>query len=417
MHYVPKSQYFSSFLQRTLKSSSEFLHSSLDGRIYYASFKIILPSTWTNDCVINGSVSNHNGSPADLAIEDTNEIFGDLPWTQQSGGCGEKGDKMFMGYKSVTSGNVSEKLVVEWMKYKYGVFDINGFENDSLYPPCGIIGGERYPICSDVLKIDGDATQFINQNGLFSSYNRYSPSKHNNICNRRSPLDIILAHDDFKGSDASQKLADPVFSYYKRKLTRYVVIIDDHIDINVRDSFQFLRDSLRKWIEKDLSRDGTEIGIWMMSNATRFEEYETNIFKSLRASDDREELFSLLPWYIEYRSGPKCMLNLAVTRSIELLKKRAVTHGDANSVILVIAPGMFKCPDDETDEITRVAEAAEIKITTINYPVIGQNRIEMDQLAYKTGGSPFTIIERKQSSDKSLLTTFFELTSTLLHIR
>lgn len=405
--------------QSALKSSSENLHASLGGRTFYASFDIILPSSWPNDCVINKTVSNHNGVPSDVTITAKDEIFGDGLWTQQSGGCGEKGDQIFVGYKSINSENVSGKFIVEWMKYKYGVFDVNGFENDPLYPPCGVQGGERYQICNDAARTEKSSPQNFpidSQLPQLFIYNRYSPSKHNHLCNRQHPMDIINSHEDFNQTDRHQKLVDPTFKYVKKTLTRYMVVIDDHSDINVRDSFQFLRDAMRKWIEKDLDRERTEVGIWLMGNSTKSEDFERNLIKSLRQSDDREEIFSILPWYIEHRGGPKCTLNLAITRSIELMKRRAQAYGDASSVILVIAPGMFKCPDDDTSLMIDSANQANIKISTINYPSIGQNRIEMDRLASQTGGKAFTIIERKQS-ERSLLTTFFELTSTLLHIR
>lgn len=416
---ITKIKLFNFIQQSALKSSSENLHASLDGRAYYASFDIILPSTWPDACVYNKTVSNHNGVPSDVTITAKDEIFGDGLWTLQSGaGCGEKGDQIFVGYKSITAENVSEKFIEEWMKYRYGVFDINGFENDALYPPCGIQGGDRYQICNDASKIEKSSPPSDNQRPqLFASYNRYSPSKHNHLCNRRHPMDVVNSHEDFNKTDRHQKFVEPTFKYVKKTLTRYMVIIDDHSDINVRDSFQFLRDAMRKWIEKDLDRERTEVGIWLMGNSTKSEDFERNVIKSLRESDDREELFSILPWYIEHRSGPKCTLNLAITRSIELMKRRAQAYGDANSVILVIAPGMFKCPDDDTSLMIDSANQANIKISTINYPSIGQNRIEMDRLASHTGGKAFTIIEKKQSSDRSLLTTFFELTSTLLHIR
>lgn len=408
--------------QSALKSSSEYLHSALDGRIYYASFDIILPSTWSNDCVTNASVTNYNGAPSDVTITDTNHIFGDDLWTQQSSGCGEMGDQIYSGYKSFTDDdNVAEKFVTEWMKYRYGVFDSNGFENDSIYPPCGSKDAERFQICIDASNVEQQAPS---QDSPFAKHNRYFPSKQNFLCHRQNPIDIIMRHADFNGTERNQMMIPPTFNYVKKAMTRYMVIIDDHIDINVRDSFQFLRDAIRKWMEKDLSHRQTEIGIWLMGNGTKSNDVERKLIKSLYGSDDREEIFSTLPWYIDnsnmvpwiHRSGPSCMVNHAVTRGIHLMEERAKTHGGANSVVLIIAPGWFKCPDDVTAKLIDTANDADVKITTINYPNIGPNRIEMDELALKTGGNAFTIIEKKQNEQRSLLTTFFELTNTLMYI-
>lgn len=383
----------------------------------YGSFDIILPSAWPNSCANRTSVANYNGAPSDITITPTNEIFGDEPWTQQSGGCEEAGDQIFVGYKSIRDGNVSEKFVTEFLKYRYGVFDVNGFENDLLYPPCGKSGGDRYPTCNDALKVEKNPQQ-AGQLAQPYQYNRYVPSKQNHLCDRRAPITIINSHSDFNSTERSERFVEPTFKYVKKTLTRYMVIVDDIVEMNVRDSYTFLRDAMRKWLEKDLDHKHTEVGIWLMGNATRSEDVERNLIKPLYAGDDREEILSILPWYIEHRSGPKCMLTHAVTKTVDLMKERARTHGNANSVILVIAPGMFKCSEEQTNDMIDYVNDANMKVTTINYPIINQqNRIAMDHVAYKTGGTPFTIAERKQSTDKSLLTTFFELTSTLMHIR
>jgi calcium-activated chloride channel regulator 3/4 len=448
-------------LQSSLKSSSEHLHSSLNGRMYFASFDVILPSNWwSNGCVTNthanANVTNYNGAPTDVKITARHDIFGDEPWTLQTGGCGEKGDQIYVAYKSVEDQKISEKFVLEWMKYRYGVFDIDGFESDSLYPPCGRNDSELHPVCNEVKKIDANPSQTFyssHHSSLYSGFHYASPSKHNFLCNRKNPIDVIMSHPDFNETAVFQSTVSfrfsamtrqdflrsllipfelnsiiapflsvqahnaPTIRYVKKALTRYMVIIDDHIDLNVRDSFQFLRDAMRKWIEKDLPNKETEVGIWLMGNATKSEDVKRNLIKSLHSSLDREEIFSTLPWYIEYRSSPKCQIHAAVTESVALLKRRAASHGNANSVILIIAPGMFKCSEESTLSMTNAVNEANIKITTINYPNIPTNRIELDQLAQKTGGKSYTIVEERQNEEHSLLTTFFQLTNTLMAIR
>lgn len=406
------------YLQNNLKLSSEYLSSSFENRIYYASFDIILPAAWSNDCVRNKIVTNYNGVPSDITITTTNQIFGDEPWTQQSGGCGEKGDQIYVGSKSVVDENFSKKFVFEWVKYRFGIFDMNGFEGDALYPPCGIEGSNQLPICQDAIMVEASTRKTFPLGN--TTHNRYFPSKHNFMCHRQDPIDIISRHGDFQQNEDEKKVENnviqPTFKYMKRNMTRYMVLIDDHIDISVRDSFQFLRDAMRKWIEKDLNSKQTEVGIWMLGNATKSEGGERSLIKPLFTTEDREEIFSILPWYIEHRGQPKCVLSNAIEQSISLMKERSRKSGDANNVILIIAPGMFKCTEDVTTSLIDTANKANVKILTLNYPRIGPNRIPMDILAQKACGESFTIIEQKQNEDQSLLTTFFELTNTLMHI-
>ncbi|CRK98605.1 CLUMA_CG011964, isoform A [Clunio marinus] len=395
--------------KNVLKLSSEQLHSSLDERIQFGSFNIILPSTWSNDCASNATVNNHNGAPIDVKITDTHPIFGDSWWTLQTEACKKRGIQIASSYKNIEDNieDAAEKFAEEWAKYRYGVFDVHGFVNDSVYPSCH----PDNPLCYDAIKLEFNTTN----SSYFTLQNPYLPSKQNFMCHRQSPIDIIAQNSDFIGVEGNQPLLEPTFTFSKKKMTRYMVIIDEHIDISIRDSFQFLRDAIRKWIEKDLSHDFTEVGIYLMANASKSDDPDRKLIKSLQGSDNREEIFSILPWYIESsgRSVSKCMINNAVSRSIGMLDDRTRTHGAADSVILIIGPGMFSCQDDS---IIMNAIDRNIKISTINYPIIGPNRVDMSHLAYKTGGEAFTVMEQKQNEVQSLLTTFFELSNVLMHI-
>lgn len=336
--------------------------------------------------------------------------------TQQSSGCGEQGDQISTGHQQVESDDrFAEKFAIEWMKYRYGVFDVDGFENDSIYPPCGYDDGQKYPICGDALGAVND--QHEPNSFPFATHNKFLPSKQNFICDRQNPLDIIMRNSDFNGTARNQMFAQPIFNYVRKQMTRYVVIVDDHIDIKVRDSFLFLRDALRKWVVKDLDFMTTEVGILLMGNSNNIsDEAERRLIKPLRESDDREIVLSALPWYLDGQRSPKCMINQAVMKSISMLQERARISGDANNVIVIVAPGMFGCSEIQTEKMFEAANSANVKISTINYPNIGQNRVEMDKLAHKTGGKAFTIIEKKQNEQRSLLTTFYELSNTLMEI-
>lgn len=383
------------FFQNVLKSSAKYFYTTFNGHVSYSSFDIILPTTWSNDCVPHKTVKNYHGVPSDVTITKSNQIFGDELWTQQIHGCGEKGDQVFVAFKSLENENVAEKLSLELMKYRFGVFDFSGLENISQNVSC--IAGTQDPQCDGV-----------------------ESSKQNFMCYGHKAIDVIMRHDDYKKHltpNSDETMRDPTFNYLRRNITRYLVIVDDHIDISVRDSFQFLRDAMRKWIEKDLDNKETEVGILLLGNVTKSVTAEKNVIMSLLSEDDREEIFSALPWYIESRVGPKCILNQAINQSIQMMKERTRVYGDATNVILIIAPGMYKCSDNETTIIVDAAQQHQVKISTINYPSIGPNRVEMDSLAKKTGGESFTIIEKKQNEQESLLTTFFELTNTLMHIR
>lgn len=402
---------FLSNLEMFLKSSSQYLESSFNNRLYFSNFEIIIPPSMHCDMIndkINDNILNYDGALPDVTITNANIINREV-WTQQSvGECGVKGDQIFIAYDSIAENLQPEKFVKEWLKYEYGVFDTTGSENDEIYPPCD---AHKFPTCNDAHQ--------NNSSALFSDYDRYFPSKHNFLCNHMSPMDVILRHADFEQSEGlpvKHSDMEPAFKYVRKSLTRYSIIIDDNeLDINVRDSFQFLRDALRKFLEEDLDHKTTEAGIFLTGGNQSELNEDPNMMKSLSNEFDREEIFSSIPWYITKNVNvPKCSLNMAITKSINLLKHKAKRFGSANNLILVISPGL-KCLEN-IEDIAKQAKESNIKIVTINYPGLGLNKFELDKLAALTNGLSFTINEQKQNEQQSLLTTFFELTNVLMHI-
>ncbi|CAG9810973.1 unnamed protein product [Chironomus riparius] len=391
---------FLATLENTLSASSQHLHQSLDGRIYFSSFEIIIPSTWSYNCLTNSStVTSYNGASTDVQITKSNPIFGDYLWTQQSGGCGEHGDQIYVSERSIRDDfqNIEKKFANEFMKYRYGVFDKNGFDGDAIYPKCSASGN---PMCTDALALDSH------------SYNKYMPTKQNQLCDRMSPMDVILRNVDFNGTQRNQNFTAPTFNYVRKMSTRYMLLLDDHADISIRDSFGFLRDSIRKWLDKDLIHHGTEVGIIKLNSNNA-----SDPIKSISGSDDREEIMSNLPFSVTNRGGyGKCNVYPAIMKSVNIMQERSNVHGDAISSIILIGPGMYNCSEEIMTEIIEKCKSANIKIVTVNYPIIGINRVPMDELAIKTEGEAFTVLEKKKNEDKSSLATFFELTNVFMYI-
>ncbi|KAG5666353.1 hypothetical protein PVAND_014387 [Polypedilum vanderplanki] len=389
-------------LEKILSSSSQYLHSTLDNRILFNSIDIILPPAWSNNCVTNTTVTSYNGASTDAQIITTHSIFGDDLWTKQASSCGEHGEQIYMSERSIRESyeNVEKKFVTEFMKYRYGVFDTNGFDSDPIYPKCS---ASNNPICNDAMSLESSA-----------SYNRYMPTKQNQLCNRMSRMDVVMGNSDFNSSFNGQRTVEympPTFNYVRKMSTRYMVVVDDHADISIRDSYSFLRDAIRKWLDKDLTHHGTEVGI------TKISSNEGSTIRTITSSHDSDELFAKLPFIVSNRAGlGKCNIESSIDRSIELMRDRVKVHGDAISAIILIAPGMYNCSQEVLDGIINRANAAYIKIVTINYPKIGTNRVPLDELAIRTGGQAFTVVERKSNEDRSLLSTFFELTSVFMQI-
>ena len=394
-----------------------------------------------------------HGEPSDMILTDTNPIYGNDLWTQQSSGCGDAGDQIYGSYQAfIDRDSVAREFVREWTKYRYGVFDEIGYENDTIYPICYRDGDGKREVtgCSDAVinsqlmcddanglmnfsqAVDSSARTSILFGGAEASqitmfcdkgtHNRYAPTKHNHMCHRESVLDVILRHSDFKVTNfvAPGVIVNtqPTFNYQRRTVTRYIVIVDDTPDMVLRDTLTFLRDAVKKWINYDLAHNETEVGIWLMNGENKTEKAERELIKSLELESNRDTVASSMPHQadIEYkRRTPRCPLPCAIKKSVDLLQQRANVHGVANSVILVIAPGMDKYNKQELEAMTAAARDAKVKISTINYPTLNR-RQELDQLAVLTGGAAFSVFEKKHNEEQTLLTTYFELSNILMHI-
>lgn len=146
---ITKSIFF--FFQKTLITSSEFLFTALDGRAFFKSVTIIVPSKWSSNCIPNNStIQTSNGEKSDITIAEQHPTYVDNIFTQQSGGCGEQGDQIYMSYESLKRPTIGKEFVREWAKYRYGVFDEIGFKNDKIYPQCYTTDRQHVTGCSDL---------------------------------------------------------------------------------------------------------------------------------------------------------------------------------------------------------------------------------------------------------------------------
>ncbi|XP_053698600.1 calcium-activated chloride channel regulator 2-like [Sabethes cyaneus] len=425
-----------------LTSASQYLFSALDGRVYFGDITVILPPHWPNACIpYNQTRTSASGERSDVTIKTHSKTESPI-WTKQFAGCGEMGDQIFIDADILARDTIGREFVREWAKYRYGVFDEIGFTKDPIYPRCFINDDHELKLtsCSDAPVHDrglcGSPTSYnisdiVDRNARSSimfaaeapsvtmfcdegTHNRYAPTKHNQLCDRRSTLDVILKHRDFimeNQINVNPSIiinTTPKFSYKTRKSTRYVIIIDETLDMQLRESWSFLRSAIRKWVVYDLPAN-TEVGM-VLANDTATEKMLQ--ISSLYIQENKDLVASFIPYSPSDSRQPAC-LSCAVTDAIQMLNERTRMNGPANSIILVIAPGMEYSIDHAT--LANSASSSRIRISTINYPNVIR-RQPLDALALSTGGSAYSVFETKYNHEKSYLTTYFELSNTLFNI-
>ncbi|GIY43712.1 calcium-activated chloride channel regulator 2 [Caerostris darwini] len=127
-------------IKKLFEDTSLALHTAVGIRI--GTVTIRLPSTWSispsEDEVIHPSSEEQAEEKSDILVDATEDsAFGKQPIALQYGGCGVKGHQVTVPLQFLNSSEDYPKgklLAREWLKYRYGVFDENGFVDDSMYP-------------------------------------------------------------------------------------------------------------------------------------------------------------------------------------------------------------------------------------------------------------------------------------------
>ncbi|XP_075216970.1 calcium-activated chloride channel regulator 1-like isoform X2 [Lycorma delicatula] len=451
-------------LEVNMASGSKSIYESLEGRASLGSVIVLLPSHWPDSCVPTPGLVPQpaQGEVPDLRIGTTHPVYFDTVWTQQSRGCGEPGDFIYLSEKLLRQPlDLGRSIAKEWAKYRYGVFDEVGFAGDLVYPSC------YYSDLTENIQVNGCSDKSIHNTGacesgqpinvtmainpeatsslMFASesehvtkfcdkatHDRFSPTKHNSLCGTKSVMEVIRNHKDFVASDFERRVKSskrithvtlkkfeislsvsdnsvpinttPIITYKREMLTRYVVVIEDTKDMLVRESWSFLRLAIRKWAVHDLPPN-TEVGIVSANegSATRI-----HGLSSLQGPEARDLVASNIPYTPGDSRAPAC-LACGLNQAFQMLEERAAMRGPASSVIVIVAPGTLD-RSQELIELTEKLYNAKIRIATITYP--GQLRSQpLDWLAESTGGVAYTVTENRYNMALSFLSTYFRLTN------
>lgn len=251
------------------------------------------------------------------------------------------------------------------------------------------------------------------------NHDRYAPTKHNSICERKSTFEVIIKHPDFATStfgsshqNSQIQNTTPRITFKKQNTTRFVIVVENTKDMLIRESWKFLRISIRKLVLYDLPEDANvEVGM-VATNETGSVKLLNIVSMKGPGIDNRDQLSSAVPYAPGDSSQSPC-LHCALKEAIEMLNERTKASGPANNVVIVIAPGMNRNANIET--LMKEARKSKVKMATINYPEI--TRVQsLDILAEGTGGEAYTVAEKKVNVDTSVLTTYFQLSNVLHNI-
>ncbi|KAK9507731.1 hypothetical protein O3M35_007519 [Rhynocoris fuscipes] len=433
------------YFQTALSAGSNAVYRSLRGRASWKSVTVLVPGSWPDTCVPAHSTIPSQGEKADIKLGLPHPVYRDTPWTQQTKPCGHQGDFIYLSYRlfldqnSYNQDTLGKSLAREWAKYRYGVFDEVGYLDDPVYPSCyfsdltedaQVNGCSDKPIAERGMCASGslNVSTLVNPEAqtslLFtnshkvdkfcdaSSHDRFAPTKHNNLCLRKSVMQIINQHPDF--TNASFMTNEPINTtptviYKRESLTRYVIVIEDTKDMIVRESWSYLRLAIRKWVVVQLQGE-VEVAL-VSANETSATLLQK--LTPLTTTASRDLLASNVP-YTPGDSRAAC-LSCGINMAYKLLQDRSQMNGPASSVIVVIAPGTMEHVP-ELSEMMPKLHKAHIRIASITYPSQVRAR-SLDWLAEETDGIKFTVMEAKYNMASSYISTYFKLTNVMWEIQ
>ncbi|GFX43002.1 calcium-activated chloride channel regulator 2 [Trichonephila clavipes] len=123
-----------------LEHASQTLYTATGLRI--GTVTVRLPSTWNTSALGGESItvasSELTEQKPDILVDATKDnALGKNPIALQYGGCTVSGHQIILPQEFLSSSDEYPKgklLAREWLKYRYGVFDENGFKGDEMYP-------------------------------------------------------------------------------------------------------------------------------------------------------------------------------------------------------------------------------------------------------------------------------------------
>ena len=117
------------------------LPSTSEGWAYIKNVNILLPSSWSG--VADTQPGQNVHEDAEIRVEPSSPLYGDSPFTVQTGDCGDQGEFIQVSDLFLTQhvpdpasvfGPPGQVFVYEWSRLRYGVFSEHGYPGDPLYP-------------------------------------------------------------------------------------------------------------------------------------------------------------------------------------------------------------------------------------------------------------------------------------------
>ncbi|XP_023336847.1 calcium-activated chloride channel regulator 2 [Eurytemora carolleeae] len=358
-------------IQAGLGLMSREVYQSLNKRVLLEEFQVYVPSTWTQDHCTQTILES---SQLQYSTKITPGSVGSQPYTQQRQGCGEPGDNIFIPYSYLllNSTETGRRLGNLWFRLRYGVFG----------------------------DIDSDLDLVSRQ---------YSQ------CLGKTVKDIILQHEDFSKPKpiSYPNFTTPQIIIMKRIQPKFIILLENSVEMNHQDYWDYIRTACKKFILHDLPED-TELGLVLFNDDAHISHPVGRLGPRVISSTRNGLAFSIRTKHnLSPRTG-SC-IKCGVMKGIEALQISGTSRG---GVIIIISRGdssSFTIQDEI--ELNQVSSKHQLQIFTISIPQpsVSELSIPLERLSYTTGAQSYLVSTQSQE-DKPSLSVYMNLVDSLREI-
>ncbi|XP_069194169.1 calcium-activated chloride channel regulator 1 [Procambarus clarkii] len=433
-----------SSLQTVLNAWSRALHLATEGVAYLRSAIVVLPAHWSIRAChppISGDPPPPPTQTPHLKVASPHPVFGDAPWTQQSGGCGQQGDFIQFGVGFLEAANTSADhaaraasvLVGEWAKYRWGLFSEAGYPGDQLYLPW-YREGPRWaatvctdarvgpPAChpdhahhctwppeahrnatSSLLALPHllQVTKFCDAH----THNREAPTKQNALCDGRSAWEVMREREDFQEQRSTPRQAPsrpPQIHFIRQPTQRFVLLVEDTAVMNVQRRWEFVRKAVRRVVVYDLP-NGAQVAVAVFNAEDREAAPLSTVLEST-ISDLRERVGSSLPRNpSNVRESQACVV-CGIKRAVRVLEEGGAPPQAAN-IVLVTSGGDGR--ENEADEVRSLVQKYGLRLLLVLYPLAERPGLPapphaLVPIARESGGRVFTVMDEGVGIDSKV---------------
>ena len=293
-------------------------------------------------------------------------------------GCGRPGEFVYLPYSFLAPTNSSQigKMISnQWMRLRYGIFED--------FDP----------------RVSGISVS----------------SQHHALCLGQTVKNTILAHRDFESeSRQSINFTIPRFTITKQAVPKYVIVLENSQTMNMRDHWDFIRTTCKKFIKHDLP-DTAHVGL-VLFNDNAHEAYPISMLGPKANPQTRDGLaFSIKNKYNLSPSTGSCV-RCGIVKAIESLQTSGSPHGGV--LIVISRGGITSLSLNEEKEVMELSQKHNLQIfpVSIPQPPVTDISLSLERLAHTTGGESFFIVDDSYS-DKSSLSTYVGLADTFREIQ